>query len=65
MELYILNKDVREILETKNIKVYKNLVGNYMTALDMSGCSITLMELDDELKEMIDEKCETSALTIN
>ena len=36
-----------------------------MTALDMSGCSITLMELDDELKEMIDEKCETSALTIN
>lgn len=65
MELYILNKDVREILETKNIKVYKNLVGNYMTALDMSGCSITLMELDDELKEMINEKCETSALTIN
>lgn len=65
MELYILNKDVREILETKNIKVYKNLVGNYMTALDMSGCSITVMELDDELKEMIDEKCETSALTIN
>ncbi len=65
MELYILNKDVREILETKNIKVYKSLVGNYMTALDMSGCSITLMELDDELKEMIDEKCETSALTIN
>lgn len=65
MELYILNKDVREILETKNIKVYKNLVGNYMTSLDMSGCSITLMELDDELKEMIDEKCETSALTIN
>ena len=65
MERYILNKDVREILETKNIKVYKNLVGNYMTALDMSGCSITLMELDDELKEMIDEKCETSALTIN
>ena len=65
MELYILNKDVREILETKNIKVYKNLVGNYMTALDMSGCSITLMELDDELREMIDEKCETSALTIN
>lgn len=64
MELLILNKNVREILDNKNVKVYKNLVGNYMTALDMAGCSLSLLELDDELKEMIEAKCDTPALTI-
>ena len=41
MELYILNKEVQEYLASKGIKVYKTLVGNYTTALDMTGCSIT------------------------
>jgi len=65
MELYILNKEVQELLVEKNIKVYKTLVGNYMTALDMSGCSITLMKLDEELKELLDAPCNTPGLTIN
>ncbi|WP_041703301.1 dihydroxyacetone kinase subunit DhaK [Lachnoclostridium phytofermentans] len=65
MELYILNKEVQELLAEQNIKVYKTLVGNYMTALDMSGCSITLMKLDDELKELLDAPCNTPGLTIN
>ncbi|NLY45136.1 MAG: dihydroxyacetone kinase subunit DhaK [Tissierella sp.] len=64
MELYILNRDVHKILEEKNIKVENNLVGNYMTALDMSGCSITLMKLDDELRELLNVSCKTPALTI-
>lgn len=64
MELYILNKEVQELLESKNIKVYKTLVGNYMTALDMTGCSLTLMKLDDELKELLDAPCNTPSLTI-
>lgn len=64
MELYILNKEVQELLESKNIKVYKTLVGNYMTALDMSGCSLTLMKLDDELKELLDAPCNTPGLKI-
>ena len=62
MELYILNKEVQEYLASKGIKVYKTLVGNYTTALDMTGCSITLMELDDELKELLDAPCDTPAL---
>jgi dihydroxyacetone kinase-like protein len=64
MELYILNKEVQELLVSKGIKVYKTLVGNYMTALDMTGCSITLMKLDEELKELLDAPCNTPGLTI-
>lgn len=64
MELYILNRDIHVELNKKNIKVEKNLVGNYMTALDMGGCSITLMKLDEELKELLNVSCNTPALTI-
>lgn len=64
MELYILNRDVHKVLKEKNIEVEKNLVGNYMTALDMSGCSITLMKLDEELRELLNVSCTTPALTI-
>ncbi len=64
MELYILNMEVQKLLEEKNIRTYKTLVGNYMTALDMTGCSLTLMKLDDELKELLDAPCDTPALKI-
>jgi dihydroxyacetone kinase-like protein len=64
MELYILNNEVQTILEEMNIKVYRTFVGNYMTALDMSGCSLTLMKLDEELKELLDTPCDTPALKI-
>ena len=64
MELYILNNEVQQILEEKNIKVYRTFVGNYMTALDMAGCSLTLMKMDDELKELLDAPCDTPALKI-
>lgn len=64
MELYILNNEVQQILEEKNIKVYRTFVGNYMTALDMTGCSLTLMKLDDELKELLDAPCDTPALKV-
>lgn len=64
MELYILNMEVQKLLEEKNIRAHKTLVGNYMTALDMTGCSLTLMKLDDELKELLDAPCDTPALKI-
>ncbi|WP_349669291.1 dihydroxyacetone kinase subunit DhaK [Lacrimispora sp.] len=64
MELYILNMEVQKLLEEKNIRAYKTLVGNYMTALDMTGCSLTLMKLDNELKELLDAPCDTPALKI-
>jgi dihydroxyacetone kinase-like protein len=64
MELYILNMEIQKLLEEKKIRAYKTLVGNYMTALDMTGCSLTLMKLDDELKELLDAPCNTPALDI-
>jgi dihydroxyacetone kinase-like protein len=62
MELYILNNEVERILSEKGIRVYRTLVGNFMTSLEMSGCSLTLMDLDDELKELLDAPCDTPAL---
>ena len=64
MELYILNNDVQDILAQKGIKIYKTFVGNYMTAIEMAGCSLTLMKLDEELKELLDAPCSTTALTL-
>jgi len=64
MELYILNYEAQKLLEQKGIKVYRTLVGNYMTAIDMAGCSVTLMKLDEELKMLLDAPCDTPALKI-
>jgi len=54
MELYIINNEVQKILENKGINVYRTFVGEYMTALEMGGCSITLLKLDEELKTLLD-----------
>jgi len=59
MELYIVNRKVHELLNSKNIKIHKTYVGNYMTAIEMAGCSVTILKLDKELKELLDEKSET------
>ena len=64
MELYILNKEVQEILAAKNIKVYRTFVGNYMTSLEMAGASVTLLKLDDELKELIDVPSKAPAFRV-
>lgn len=62
MELYVLNNDVRDILNKNSIKVKDNLVGNYMTALDMFGCSVTLLKLDTELETLLKAECDTIAM---
>lgn len=54
MELYILFAKITEILANKNIKIYKPYVGDYFTSLDMMGVTVTLMKVDNELKELID-----------
>ncbi len=62
-ELYLLNNSVYNELEAHGIQIHKELVGNYMTSLDMAGASITVMKLDDELKALIDYPVSTPALT--
>lgn len=54
MELYVLYDEIHRILEEKGIKIYKALVGNYFTSLEMMGATLTVMKLDEELKELVD-----------
>lgn len=61
MELFIVNNRVADVLAEKGIKVYKTLVGEYMTSIEMEGFSISLLRLDDELKELLDAKADTPA----
>ncbi|RLL46630.1 dihydroxyacetone kinase subunit DhaK [Oceanobacillus piezotolerans] len=53
MELYIVSRKVQEVLKEKGIQVYQTFVGEFMTSLEMAGCSVTLLKLDNELKELL------------
>ena len=50
------------ILRARKIAVSRRLVGNYITSLDMAGCSITLLQADDELLSLWDDPVLTPAL---
>jgi dihydroxyacetone kinase len=54
MELYVAFGDVAAALDGKGVTIRRPLVGNYMTALDMAGFSVTLLKLDEELKSLLD-----------
>ncbi len=62
MELYLIYNSVTELLAAKGLKIARSLVGNYTTALDMAGASITLCLLDDEIKQHWDSAVHTPAL---
>ena len=61
MELYIVNKKVGDICAGKGIKIHRTYVGEYMTALEMAGTSISLLRLDEELKALLDAPADTIA----
>ena len=61
MELFIVNNRVADVLADKGIKVYKTLVGNYMTSLEQEGFSISLLKLDDQTKALLDAEADTPA----
>lgn len=54
-ELYIAYRKVDEILKNKGIKIYRPYIGEFSTSLEMAGMSVTLLKLDDELKELLDQ----------
>ena len=62
MELYVLYDEIDKLLAEQGIKVHRSYVGNYFTSLDMMGATLTMMKLDDELKELIDMDCYTMGL---
>ena len=53
-ELYIVYGHAHQRLAERGIKIQRNYVGNYCTSLDMAGCSLTLVQLDDELIRLLD-----------
>lgn len=54
MELYVLYDEIDKLLQEKGIKVHRSYVGNYFTSLEMMGATLTMMKVEDELKELID-----------
>jgi dihydroxyacetone kinase-like protein len=64
MELYVLAASLKKVFEKEEVVTYKVMVGNYMTSLEMAGCSVSLMELDEELKRLLDRPCMTPALCV-
>ena len=63
MELYILYGEIDRLLSERGMKIYRSYVGNYFTSLEMSGATLTVMKLDDELKELVDLPVTTMGLT--
>jgi dihydroxyacetone kinase-like protein len=62
IELYIVFSELERYLEGRGIEITRNLIGPYITSLEMQGCSITLLKLDDELTELWDAPVHTPAL---
>ena len=54
MELYVLFGEIEKRLQEKNIRIHRSYVGNYFTSLEMMGATLSIMKLDEELKELID-----------
>ena len=52
-ELYIMYRHARRILEAENVRIRRTYVGEYITSLEMAGASITLMQLDEELHDLL------------
>ncbi|WFQ91608.1 PTS-dependent dihydroxyacetone kinase, dihydroxyacetone-binding subunit DhaK [Mycoplasma feriruminatoris] len=64
MELLVINNHLNDILTKKGIKIYKTFVGNFMTSIEMGGFSISILKLDNELKELLDHKADTAGLKV-
>ncbi|MBE6477374.1 MAG: dihydroxyacetone kinase subunit DhaK [Propionibacteriaceae bacterium] len=62
LELYLMYGEVAKILGAAGITVERSLVGNYITSLDMAGCSLTLLRADDELLRLWDAPVNTPGL---
>jgi dihydroxyacetone kinase-like protein len=62
IELYLMYGEVAALLEKAGVQIVRNLVGNYITSLDMAGCSVTVLKADDELLRLWDAPVNTPGL---
>ena len=62
IELYIVFRHLATVCDQHAVIIERNLIGNYITSLEMAGCSITLLKVDDELLRLWDAPVLTPAL---
>ena len=62
IELYVVYNELAKFLDARGIRIERNLIGNYITSLEMAGCSITLLKLDDEMVRYWDAPVDTPGL---
>ena len=62
LELYLMYNEVARLLDKAGVRVVRSLVGPFITSLDMAGCSVTLLRLDEELLRLWDAPVATPAL---
>jgi dihydroxyacetone kinase-like protein len=62
IELYVVFNELQKFLSGRGVGISRNLIGSYITSLEMAGCSITLLKLDDELTRLWDAPVHTPAL---
>jgi dihydroxyacetone kinase-like protein len=62
IELYLMYNEVNKILSGHGIKITRRLIGSYITSLEMAGCSVTVVKLDDELTKLWDAPVKTPGL---
>ena len=64
MELFVVNRRLQEVLADHDLETWDAWVGEYMTSLDMAGCSVTVCAVDGELKDLLAAPADTPALTV-
>src|SRR5215469_13966838 len=62
IELYVMYGELVKLCRDRGVTIARNLVGSYMTSLEMAGCSFTLLRLDDDLTRLWDAPVKTPAL---
>jgi len=62
LELYIIYNELARICQRQGLNIVRQLVGNYSTSLEMAGCSITLLKVDDGMVALWDDPLHTPAL---
>jgi dihydroxyacetone kinase-like protein len=62
IELYVVYNELVKICAGRGVKITRNLIGSYITSLEMAGCSITLLKLDGDLARLWDAPVKTAGL---
>jgi phosphoenolpyruvate---glycerone phosphotransferase subunit DhaK len=62
IELYVVFNEVSKFLKGRGVEIVRNLIGNYITSLEMQGMSITLLKMDDDLLKLWDAPVKTAGM---